>query len=573
MTLKVETNQPLTFTVSERAVLYARVSGDDTQNATSSIEGQLEMAREYADKRGYPVVAELYEDPRRKTSGYEIDLPVLGQIREMAEARQFDVLVVRELDRLSRSLAKQLIVEEELKRAGVRVEYCLEEFADSPEGRLNKHIKATIAEYEREKTRERLERGKQKAVKKGSTIVNGRPPYGYRAERSNTGKFSLVIEEGEARIVRMIYEWYVHDGLSIYAIVIRLSELHVPTPYESGGRLKGRTKKRGYGEWGYSTIGRIISSETYKGVWRYGKRNNSSKKWKDNPIDHQIVVDVPAIIPREMWEQAQAIKEANKAKAKRNRQHDYLMASRVTCGHCLRKMSGRSAKNGAYNLYLYYRCTQRLNPLACGECDLPIIRADYTDEVVREFLEDILRSPEKLVEAMLNYKREREAALAPLRGRLEIIDNFISQYNTDLKDALDSLADLKKRRADRARVAVLDEVERIEKTLDDLENQRRGVIAKLQEEWQDTRVPTGAIMKVVELEDGGLETVHIDKSWGTSHQQDLEDLKTFEGRRRLVEKYDIQVVLSLVDGQKMVHITGKLGVADLPIVGSDHQHT
>ena len=157
-----------TFTVLERAVHYARVSGDDRKNDGRNLEdGQLNLCREHSDRNHYRVVTEFAEDDRG-ASGYEIDLPKLNKIREMARNSEFDVLVVRELDRLSRNLAKQLIIEEELKRYGVRIEYVLAEYDDTPEGRLQKHIRATIAEYEREKIKERLVRGRRQSVKAGN---------------------------------------------------------------------------------------------------------------------------------------------------------------------------------------------------------------------------------------------------------------------------------------------------------------------------------------------------------------------------------------------------------------------
>jgi DNA invertase Pin-like site-specific DNA recombinase len=134
----------------KRAVLYARTSYDDRDTDGRNLAGQLEMAREYALSKGYRIVAELAEDDKG-ASGASFELPKLGEVLEMAEAKEFDVLIPREIDRLSRNLAKQLIVEEELKRFGVDVEYALGEYPDTLEGRLNKHIRATIAEYEREK--------------------------------------------------------------------------------------------------------------------------------------------------------------------------------------------------------------------------------------------------------------------------------------------------------------------------------------------------------------------------------------------------------------------------------------
>ena len=73
------------------------------------------MCREYALAHDYELIAELAEDDRG-ASGASFELEQLNSVRDMARNRMFDVLVVREIDRLSRNLAKQLIVEEELKR-------------------------------------------------------------------------------------------------------------------------------------------------------------------------------------------------------------------------------------------------------------------------------------------------------------------------------------------------------------------------------------------------------------------------------------------------------------------------
>ena len=138
----------------KRAVLYARVSGDDRRNESRNLQGQLDMCRDYACNRGYEIVTELAEDDRG-ASGAAFELEQLNRASEIARNGAFDVFITRKMDRLSRNLAKQLIVEAELRRSGVTIEYVLGEYPDTPEGRLNKHIKATIAEYEREKITER----------------------------------------------------------------------------------------------------------------------------------------------------------------------------------------------------------------------------------------------------------------------------------------------------------------------------------------------------------------------------------------------------------------------------------
>jgi hypothetical protein len=45
------------------------------------------------------------------------------------------------------------------------------EYDDTPEGRLQKHIRATVAEYEREKIRERMVRGRNLKVKSGQVLT------------------------------------------------------------------------------------------------------------------------------------------------------------------------------------------------------------------------------------------------------------------------------------------------------------------------------------------------------------------------------------------------------------------
>ena len=70
--------------MSKRAVLYARVSSDDTGKDGRNLKGQLDMCREYAEKHGWPVIAELAEDDRG-ASGAAMDLPKLNEVFDMAE--------------------------------------------------------------------------------------------------------------------------------------------------------------------------------------------------------------------------------------------------------------------------------------------------------------------------------------------------------------------------------------------------------------------------------------------------------------------------------------------------------
>ena len=259
--------------------------------------------------------------------------------------------------RLSRKLANQMIVEDEPKRAGVLIEYALGEYPDTPEGRLNKHIRATIAEFEREKILERLTRGRRQKVKSGSVIVHGRPPFGYRVDEVD-GKTVFVISEPEAKVVRLIFLLYAvgeddEGPLNPVAIVRRLTELEIPTPAD----LRGWRKERGYAVWNKSTISKILANETYVGKWNYGKYRQDGDRKVMNPPEYWITVEVPAIVTKEVWDAAVKKRKQNRVDSKRNLRHEYLVGKRVLCGICGCKMQGEGKWSGRASLiYYYYHC-------------------------------------------------------------------------------------------------------------------------------------------------------------------------------------------------------------------------
>jgi site-specific DNA recombinase len=524
------------FTVLERAVLYARVSGDDRHKEGRNLDGQLTMGREYAIEKGYNIVAELAEDDRG-ASGYKIDLPELNRVREMARAGQFDVLVVREIDRLSRNLAKQLIIEEELRRAGVRIEYVLAEYEDSPEGRLSKHIRATIAEYEREKIRERLVRGREQKVKAGNVFVSDRPPYGYDVLKQSDQTLFEIIEE-EACIVRLIFEWYVKGDengkkLSTTEITKKLTKMKVPTRGDKPNHVKKKSK---YGHWNRTTVTRVLSRKTYIGTWHYSKRTNRC-----------LPVQVEPIVSQEIWGLAQLRLQQNIEDARRNLKYDYLLARRCICGHCGYKMTGIT-KKVKDKKYSYYRCPAKQTVGSTRTCDLPQMNATLVDHVVWNWLEKFLTDPETLEAGLTGFKAIKDEESYPLRQELTVIEDLIDQHNKDLKQALSDLRIMEQRNSQRAKTILLDDIQKMEKTLDHLEAQRNFLTKQL-----TTR----------SLSDEQIQGV---KAFAAEISQDLQTFRQdFEGRSLLIKMFDVRVTLKVEDNIKIAYVECRLGGIRLPI--------
>ena len=288
--------------MSKRAVIYARVSTEE-QGKGYSMATQLESCRRYAAEQGHTVVAEFTD----MYSGTELDRPGLADLYRFIEGRTADLVIVHDIDRLSREVSNQAIIEMELSRAGLKLDYVIGQYADTPEGELLKLVKAGIAQYENRQRVERSRRGKRGRAAAGYVIVpRGRAPFGYDY-LSEKHKGWLVVNEEQAAVVRLIYQWLVDEGLSSYAIARRL--------FDQGFLTKGDIsavvfKKDGPGAWSPATVRGIIANPVYKGAWYYGKTKREKVGGKTVQIKvpqaEWIEVAVPAIVDEATWQQAQA---------------------------------------------------------------------------------------------------------------------------------------------------------------------------------------------------------------------------------------------------------------------------
>src|SRR5262245_14007166 len=148
-----------------RAAIYARVSTFDQEP-----ENQLAELRRYAEARGWS--AQEYVD--RGVSGAKERRPALDELVRNAKRRRFDVVVCWRLDRLGRNLKHLITLLEELQVLGVAFVSLAEGIdATAPAGRLQMHLLAAIAEFERERIRERVLAGLQRAKSQGKRL--GRP--------------------------------------------------------------------------------------------------------------------------------------------------------------------------------------------------------------------------------------------------------------------------------------------------------------------------------------------------------------------------------------------------------------
>jgi site-specific DNA recombinase len=362
-----------------RAAIYARVSTEDQAKHGYSLPDQISSCKSYLYKLGYNDVIEYIDDGY---SGEYIDRPAISNLRDDAEAGRINIVAVYDPDRLARKLFIQLLISEELERKNVKLHFVTGQYDSSPEGRLFFSMRGAVAEFEKEKIRERTMRGKRKKAQ--DKKLSNSNLFGYDYDKDS---FSYKINPDQAEIVKDIYKHVVEHQESVVSIQKYLKDKAIPSP-------TGKTM------WPTSTIYKILKNHTYTGVFssmklRQKKTGVKSKVITKRPENEWIQIPVPEIIPEELFDRTQLQLDRNRSKTKRPMIYPYLLSGILYCGTCGRKMVAHHCAFRDGSFKPYYQCQTQRNPnlrnsgLTCNSRSLPAdaIDQDIWDKLVASFLD------------------------------------------------------------------------------------------------------------------------------------------------------------------------------------------
>lgn len=217
------------------------------------------------------------------------------------------------------------------------------------------------------------------------------PPFGYDIKERK-----LIINSEEAKIVRFIFEHFVHTGSNI-EIVRKLRDAKITTKswvMQSGALHKGREIDTLY-------IHRILRNRVYLGEAVY--------KGQSYPGEHKPIVD------NVLWEDAQRIMKDNpKSRANMNRSRTpFLLRGLVQCGCCGSAMtpSASTVRPKGFS-YRYYVCTRAIRE-GREACQIRSIPAAELEAAVMLEIKAAFSAPE-LVAAIGRHLEVRDASMAAL---------------------------------------------------------------------------------------------------------------------------------------------------------------
>lgn len=416
-----------------RAALYARVS-TELQKDEETVQNQLTEIRKtiLEDENSLLEGCEYIDEG---WSGAILERPSLDLMRQDARDKKFDILYVYDRGRLARKFVYQEIVIDELKSLEIEFKSLHDINGVTPEEQLMGSVMGVFHEYERMKITERFRIGKLNKVR-GGKLLGYQAPYGYDyipIKGKGTDKINgyFEINEEEAKVVKMIFEWIAIECVSIKEVIRRLYDLNIPP------------KKQKRDTWSNGPLHRMLKNETYIGRHfyyksescitrnpmaktqkKYANRHSIKGSRKTRPREEWLEVEVPKIIEPELFEQAQAQIKSNGKLSQRFKKNPYLFGGLIYCS-CESTRTGEGQGG-----HFYYRCIDRLlkfpKPRTCFESG---VNVQVLDTVGWAKLVDLMTDPKLLQEQLERYESEKkqQMSLNPKKDELRIAMRALEQ--------------------------------------------------------------------------------------------------------------------------------------------------
>ena len=148
--------------MNRKAVIYSRVSTNE-----QTVENQLKVLREVAEKRGLEVVREISDEGISGAKGRD-ERPGFDELIKGSVKNEWDIILVWDVTRLGRSLKHLVSFLEDIQSAHCDM-YIHQSGIDTStaSGKMMFGMLSVFSEFERSMIRERVIAGQQRAVANG----------------------------------------------------------------------------------------------------------------------------------------------------------------------------------------------------------------------------------------------------------------------------------------------------------------------------------------------------------------------------------------------------------------------
>lgn len=370
------------------AVIYARYSSASQRE--ESIEDQLRECRRWAELHDLQIVGEYCD---YAISGRSDDRPQFQRMIADAEKGLFSAVILYKTDRFARNRVDSAVYKQRLKQCGVSVYYAKEAIPDGPEGIILESVMEGLAEYYSANLSQNIRRGLEGNALKAKAL-GGTRPLGLRITSDQTYEPDPLTAPHVLRAFEII-----DDGGSIKDAVTYLNGVGMRT-------TRGQV-------FTYTTMQTVLTNRKYIGEYRY----------KDIILPDAI----PPIVPLDMFDRVQLrLAAGRRTKGGHGRAMDeYLLTSKIFCGHCGSPMVGESGTSRNGVTHHYYACSCRKKQHACtkaAERKVPLETYVVQQAVQHVLQPDVIKTIAARAIELYEQDLRDDPVLATLEGELKNVN-------------------------------------------------------------------------------------------------------------------------------------------------------
>ena len=266
----------------KRVGIYCRVSTNSTEQL-KSLTAQVSALTRLTAANPKWLLVDVYIDIASSKTGSS--RKEFSRMLQECKSHDIEIVLTKSISRFGRDTVEILDALNQLRLLGVRVIFEQEQLdtADT-DNDLMISIIESITQAENESRSDNIKWGIKQRAAQGTSKLYNRKCYGY----TNADDGSLIIEESEAKNVRLIFNLYLR-GKSIIGIVSELDRLGIKSP-------------TGKATWPKRTIDVMLSNEKYMGNVRLLDNGKHSATYLSEDNN-------PAIIPKETFQAVQLEKQ------------------------------------------------------------------------------------------------------------------------------------------------------------------------------------------------------------------------------------------------------------------------
>lgn len=333
-----------------KALIYLRVSTDKQAEKGLSIPAQKEKCLQYASVNKYEVDegADIYED--KGESARTTNRPDFLRLWERCRNdKAIKAVIVYDISRFARDRIDFALVKSDLVKRGIKILSVSEGIDETPSGQLLEGVLSTVAEFFSLQGGEKIKIGMRRKANEGTYPT--RAPYGYKNVREvisgDKNRAWIEVDEKEAIWVEKAFRLYATGDYSLRELTELLAEQGFPS----------RTGKKPY----VSFMEKMLKNKIYIGWIVWGGIENPNGKHKP-------------IISRELFDKAEAIREAHNLGGNRTRKHIFILRGIAKCGECGSRWQAGYHTNNRGKKYGLYDCqkAQKAQRVACSQKSAPL---------------------------------------------------------------------------------------------------------------------------------------------------------------------------------------------------------